>query len=72
MQACFEVCEMEGVRSLAEIRCSPEINACASIESLPDECRRCKYVVLCAGGCRKPYGLVQHNGKLIDYLAGFL
>ncbi len=72
MQTCFEVGEMEGVRPLAEIRNSPEINACASLEALPDECRHCAYVALCAGGCRKPYVLVQHGGQWIDYLAGFI
>ena len=72
MQACFEVGDMEGVRTLAEIQISPEIRACASVEALPDECRRCMYVARCAGGCRKPYGLVQHGGREIDYLAGFL
>jgi radical SAM protein with 4Fe4S-binding SPASM domain len=72
MQACFEVGEMGGARSLSEIRNSPEIHACASMEALPDECRRCGYVARCAGGCRKPYGLVQHNGREIDYLAEFV
>jgi radical SAM protein with 4Fe4S-binding SPASM domain len=72
MQACFEVGEMEGVRSLEEIRNSPEIHACASIKALPDECRRCTHMARCAGGCRKPYGLVKHGGREIDYLVGFL
>jgi len=72
MQACFEVSEMEGVRSLAEIRNCPEILSCASVGALPAECRRCAYVARCAGGCRKPYGLVQHGDQWIDYLAGFL
>lgn len=72
MQACFDVGEMEGVRSLAEIQNSPEIHACASIEALPGECRLCAHVAPCAGGCRKPYGLVQHGGREIDYLAGYL
>jgi radical SAM protein with 4Fe4S-binding SPASM domain len=72
MQACFDVNEMEGVRSLAEIRNCPEIRACASMETLPAECRACAYVARCAGGCRKPYGLVQHGGQWVDYLAGFL
>jgi len=72
MQACFEVSEMDGVRSLAEIRNCPEIRACASVEALPAECRRCIYVARCAGGCRKPYGLVQHGDQWIDYMAGFL
>lgn len=72
MQACFEVGEMEEVRTLAEIQTCPEIRACASVEALPGECRRCEHVIRCAGGCRKPYGLVRHGGRQIDYLAGFL
>ena len=72
MQACFDVGEMEGIRSLAEIRNAPEIHACASAEALPEECRRCAHLARCAGGCRKPYGLVPHGGQWVDYLAGFL
>ncbi len=72
MQACFDVGEMNGVRSLAEIRNAPEIHACASVEALPYECRCCAHLARCAGGCRKPYGLVRHGGQWIDYLAGFL
>jgi len=72
MQACFEVSEMEGVRSLSEIRNCPEIRDCASVEALPAECRHCAHVTRCAGGCRKPYGLVQHGNQKIDYLAGYL
>ena len=72
MQACFDVGEMEGVRSFAEIQNCPEIRACASIEVLPAECRCCAHVARCAGGCRKPYGLAQHGDQWIDYLAGFL
>ncbi len=72
MQACFEVSEMEGVRSLAELQNCPEIRDCASVEALPAECRQCLYLTPCAGGCRKPYGLVQHSQQKIDYLAGFL
>jgi len=72
MQACFEIGEMEGVRPLAEIKACREIKACASIEALPAECGECAHVARCAGGCRKPYGLVPHNGRWVDYLAGFL
>lgn len=72
MQACFEVGEMEGARPLAEIKECQEIRACASIGALPAECGDCAYVTRCAGGCRKPYGLVRHNGRWVDYLAGFL
>jgi radical SAM protein with 4Fe4S-binding SPASM domain len=72
MQACFEVGEIGGARPLAEIRNCPEIRACASDEALPAECRCCAHVARCAGGCRKPYGLVRHGGHSIDYLAGFL
>ena len=72
MQACFDVGEMNGVRSLAEIRNAPEIHPCASVEALPYECRCCAHLARCAGGCRKPYGLVRHGGQWIDYLAGFL
>jgi MoaA/NifB/PqqE/SkfB family radical SAM enzyme len=66
MQGCFEVGEMEGVRPLGEIR------ACASVEALPAECRLCTHVTRCAGGCRKPYALVQCGDRMIDYLAGYL
>ncbi len=72
MQACFDVCEMDGVRSLAEIRSSPEIHDCASMESLPAECLSCAYIARCAGGCRRPYGLVQQGDRFVDYLAGYL
>ena len=72
MQACFEVGEMGGIRPLEEIRNCPEIRACTSNGALPAECRCCSHVARCAGGCRKPYGLVQHGGYWIDYMAGFL
>jgi radical SAM protein with 4Fe4S-binding SPASM domain len=72
MQACFEVGKIDGAQSLAEIQSCPEIRAFASVEALPDECRRCAHVARCGGGSRKPYGLVQQGGKWIDYLAGFL
>ena len=72
MQACFDVVEIDGVRPLEEIRNCPEIRSCASIEALPAECGACVHVARCAGGCRKPYGLVPHNGRWIDYLAGFV
>jgi radical SAM protein with 4Fe4S-binding SPASM domain len=71
-QACFEIGEMEGIRSMEEIQDCPEIHACVSLDTLPGECRNCTFVTQCAGGCRKPYGLVQHGGKRIDYLAGFV
>ncbi len=72
MQACFEVCELERCGSLAEIRNFPAIRSCTSLDSLPLECRRCPHVSRCAGGCRKPYALVQYGNHRIDYLAGFL
>ncbi|OPY16194.1 MAG: hypothetical protein A4E69_00287 [Syntrophus sp. PtaB.Bin138] len=72
MQACFDVCELTETRNLEEIRKSPEILSCASTEALPAECLLCAYLARCAGGCRKPYGLVQHGGRNIDYLAGYL
>ena len=72
MEACFGVCEMEGVKSLEEIGSCPEIGPCVSVEALPVECRECPYVDRCAGGCRKPYGLVRHGDGLVDYLAGYL
>jgi radical SAM protein with 4Fe4S-binding SPASM domain len=72
MQACFDVGEIGGSRPLEEVKRCPEIHACASEEALPLECRTCIHLARCAGGCRKPYGLVQHNGQWIDYLAGFL
>lgn len=72
IEACFGVGEMENAPSFAEIRDCPEIRACTSIGALPDECRNCEYVGRCAGGCRKPCGLMEHNGKWVDYLAGFL
>ena len=72
MQACFDVCELKETGNLEEIRKSPEILSCASTEALPAECLLCAYLARCAGGCRKPYGLVQHGGRNIDYLAGYL
>ncbi len=72
IQACFDVGKMGGVRSLGEIENCSEIRACVSEEVLPFECRSCAHLPRCAGGCRKPYGLVQHNGQWVDYLAGFL
>lgn len=72
MQACFDVCELGGVRPLGEIGECIEIRECTSKEALPEECGKCVHVPRCAGGCRKPYGLVQHNGRWVDYLAGFL
>jgi radical SAM protein with 4Fe4S-binding SPASM domain len=72
MQACFDVGEMGSVRSLREIKSCPEIRTCISEEALPFECRSCAHLTRCAGGCRKPYGLVQHNGQWVDYLACFI
>lgn len=72
MEACFAVGEMEGVRSVGEIKNCPETRACASAEVLPAECRNCSYLTRCGGGCRKPYGLVRHGGQWVDYLADFV
>ena len=72
LQACSDIGEMEGWRSIGEIKNCPETRACASLEILTDECRSCPYVAACGGGCRKPYGLAQHGDKWIDYLAGFV
>lgn len=72
MQACFDVGEVGYAGPSAEIRDMPEVVACASLAALPDQCRVCAYVARCAGGCRKPYGMVCHDGRWIDYLAGFL
>ena len=72
MQACFDICKIDNCDSLSEVKDCPEISSCLSLAMLPVECSACGYVSRCAGGCRKSYGLVHYNGRLIDYLAGFL
>ena len=73
LQACFGVCELPGPPgTLAEVKNRPELWAVCSRSALPEECQRCPYVGHCAGGCRKPAGLVEHRGRYVDYLAGFL
>lgn len=72
LQACCCVSDMEGTGSLAEIKVRPDFRAVCSRSTLPEECQRCSYVLRCAGGCRKPAGLVPHREHSIDYLAGFV
>lgn len=72
LSACFGVCEFLEAGTLEDLKKSKQLHACCSLEALPEECRACEYVQRCAGGCRKPAGLVEHNGKRIDYLAGFV
>lgn len=72
LAACFGVCELFREGTLEDIKQSPKLHACCSLEVLPRECRECEYVKRCAGGCRKPDGLVKHNGRYVDYLAGFV
>lgn len=71
LSACFDVCDLLEESSLEEVKRSPKLHACCSLEALPRECRECEHVHRCAGGCRKPTGLVEHDGKFVDYLAGF-
>ena len=72
LTACFDIGKFGKARPLAELRKGGAICDHASLDPLPDECRRCEYVERCGGGCRKPFGLVDHNGRLVDYLAGFV
>jgi len=72
LDACFNVCELQEKTSLEQVKNSPKLYASCSLAALPEECRDCEYVQRCGGGCRKPAGLVEHNGKLVDYLAGFV
>lgn len=59
-------------RPLAEILAGQDLCASAGPEALPEECRACPHVSSCAGGCRNWPGLVEHHGKWVDHLAGFL
>lgn len=72
LAACFGGCELFREGTLEEVKQSPKLHACCSLEALPRECRECQFVQRCAGGCRKPAGLVEHNGRYVDYLAGFV
>ncbi len=72
LDVCFGVCELPGKTDLQAVKKSAELAAACSLEALPEECQKCEYVQRCAGGCGKPAGLVNHNGKKIDYLAGFV
>ncbi len=45
---------------------------CVEPSELPGHCRACPYVKRCAGGCRNWPGLVEYQGKFVDYLAGYL
>ncbi|MBI5524044.1 MAG: radical SAM protein [Desulfarculus sp.] len=58
--------------TLAEVLGSQSLRNCAEPASLPDHCQACPHVGRCAGGCRNWSGLVEHQGKWVDYLAGFL
>ena len=72
LAACFGGCELSGAGSLEEVKQSPELHACCSPDVLPRECRECRYVRRCDGGCRRPSGLAEHQGRHVDYLAGFV
>jgi len=65
LDACFGVCDLSARTLLEEIKNSPELMESCSLSSLPEPCRACRYVSRCAGGCRKPFGLVQCNGKYV-------
>lgn len=72
LAACFGGRELFREGTLEDVKQSPKLHACCSLEALPRECRECEFVQRCAGGCRKPAGLVEHNGRYVDYLAGFV
>jgi radical SAM protein with 4Fe4S-binding SPASM domain len=72
LDACFGVCDLSARSSLEEIIDSPELMEICSLSSLPEPCQNCQYVSRCAGGCRKPFGMVTYKGKYVDYLAGFI
>jgi len=68
LDACFGVCDLSARTLLEEIKNSPELMESCSLSSLPEPCRACRYVSRCAGGCRKPFGLVQCNGKYMSII----
>lgn len=72
LQACYDMGKFGKARPLAEVRRSGAICDCASLDRLPMECQRCEYVDRCGGGCLKPFGMVDHEDRQIDYLAGFV
>jgi radical SAM protein with 4Fe4S-binding SPASM domain len=72
LTACFGVCELFREGTLEDAKNSPKLHAVCSLDALPRECQTCEYVQRCGGGCRKPAGLVPHEGKYVDYLAGFV
>lgn len=71
LTACFGVGDMFREGTLDDVKRHPNLHACCSLDALPSECQQCPHVQRCAGGCRKPSGLVEHNGRSIDYMAGF-
>ena len=71
LMACFATGKFGKARPLDEVRQSGAICDYASLNRLPAECQRCEYVDRCGGGCPKPFGVVEHEGRQIDYLAGF-
>jgi radical SAM protein with 4Fe4S-binding SPASM domain len=58
--------------TLAEIAGSQDLWNCAALASLPEECQACPHVARCGGGCRAWPGLVEHRGRWVDHLAGFI
>ena len=57
---------------LADILGSEGLRNYSEPAALPNRCRSCPYGERCAGGCRNWRGMVEHQGKWVDYLAGFL
>lgn len=57
---------------LADILAGEALRACAGPEALPADCRACPHLTRCGGGCRNWPGLVEHQGRQVDYLAGCL
>jgi radical SAM protein with 4Fe4S-binding SPASM domain len=72
LRACYGAQVILPTAALTEIAQSPGLRDCAALDCLPEECRACAHVARCAGGCRNWPGLVEHRGKWVDHLAGFL
>ncbi len=71
LSGCIGTCDLPEDGTLEDVRNSPGVRNCCSVEALPVECHNCEYVYHCAGGCRKPIAMIEHGGRQVDYLAGF-
>lgn len=69
LRACYGAREALAPAPLTEVLAVLGQRETATPPGLPPGCLACDHLARCAGGCRNPWGLVEHQGHWVDYLA---